>query len=79
MQVRYAVWLELVGKVQNLTKQPFVVRQGDRREYVYYAQIVKRGSPDKAVARFDPASCRACAPVTTPLYNAENARETVVE
>lgn len=41
-------------------------------------KFVKRGSPDKAVARLDPASCRACAPIATPLYNQENARETMV-
>ncbi|WP_375421452.1 hypothetical protein [uncultured Sphingomonas sp.] len=41
-------------------------------------KFVKRGSAATAVARFDPASCRACTPVATPLYNAENARETVI-
>lgn len=41
-------------------------------------KFVKRGAPGQPVARFDPASCQACTPVTTPLYNAENARETVI-
>ncbi|KQM19929.1 hypothetical protein ASE73_04015 [Sphingomonas sp. Leaf24] len=41
-------------------------------------KFVKRGSADAPVARFDPASCRACTVVTTPLYAAENARETVI-
>lgn len=38
LQARYtmAPGLELVGQVQNLTKEPFVVRQGIRREYVNY-------------------------------------------
>lgn len=38
VQARYAVGpgLELVGQVQNLTKSPFVVRQGVRRDYVNY-------------------------------------------
>lgn len=41
-------------------------------------KFVKRGSPDRPVARFDPASCPACTPIATPLFNAENARETVI-
>ena len=41
-------------------------------------KFVKRGTPSAPVARFDPASCRACTPVDTPLYNAENGRETVI-
>ncbi|VXC99796.1 hypothetical protein [Sphingomonas sp. 8AM] len=41
-------------------------------------KFVKRGAPGQPVARFDPVSCPACTPVTTPLYNAENARETVI-
>ena len=38
MQARFAVrnGLDLVGQVQNLTKEPFVVRQGRRREDVNY-------------------------------------------
>lgn len=38
LQLRYAVrdGLELVGQVQNLTREPFVVRQGVRRDYVNY-------------------------------------------
>ena len=28
--------VELVGQVQNLTKEPFIVRQGVRRDYVNY-------------------------------------------
>lgn len=38
LQARYTVrdGLELVGQVQNLTKEPFVVRQGIRRDYVNY-------------------------------------------
>ncbi|MEJ8631882.1 hypothetical protein P0F65_23025 [Sphingomonas sp. I4] len=41
-------------------------------------KFVKQGSPDRPVARFQPESCPACAPVTTPLFNADNPRETVV-
>ena len=41
-------------------------------------KFVKRGPADGPVARFDPASCLSCTPVTTPLFNAENARETVI-
>jgi hypothetical protein len=41
-------------------------------------KFVKRGAAATAAARFDPASCRACTSVTTPLYNAENGRETVI-
>lgn len=41
-------------------------------------KFVKRGSAGRPVARFDPASCPACTPIATPLFNAENARETVV-
>ncbi|MDR6116279.1 MULTISPECIES: hypothetical protein [unclassified Sphingomonas] len=41
-------------------------------------KFVKHGSPDRPVARFQPESCPACAPVTTPLFNADNPRETVV-
>ncbi|MCU6454611.1 TonB-dependent receptor [Sphingomonas sp. A2-49] len=38
MQARFTVrhGLELVGQVQNLTTEPFVVRQGVRRRYVNY-------------------------------------------
>lgn len=38
LQARYAIreGLELVGQVQNLTREPFVVRQGFRRDYVNY-------------------------------------------
>ena len=38
LQARYTVreGLDLVGQVQNLTKEPFVVRQGLRRDYVNY-------------------------------------------
>ncbi|VXC99800.1 TonB-dependent receptor [Sphingomonas sp. 8AM] len=38
LQARYAVrdGLELVGQVQNLTKEPFIVRQGVNRDYVNY-------------------------------------------
>ncbi|OAN63947.1 hypothetical protein A7X12_19110 [Sphingomonas sp. TDK1] len=41
-------------------------------------KFAKRGSPGGPVARFDPASCPACTPVSTPLFNADNPRETVV-
>lgn len=41
-------------------------------------KFVKRGPSSVPAARFVPASCPACAPVTTPLFNAENARETVI-
>ena len=41
-------------------------------------KFVKHGSPSAPVARFDPASCAACTPVTTPLFSADNPRETVV-
>ena len=38
LQARFAVrdGVELVGQVQNLTKEPFVVRQGVQRDYVNY-------------------------------------------
>lgn len=38
LQARYALrpGIELVGQVQNLTKEPFVVRQGVNRDYVNY-------------------------------------------
>ncbi|MCU6454610.1 hypothetical protein LPN01_11025 [Sphingomonas sp. A2-49] len=39
-------------------------------------KFVRRGAGP--AMRFDPASCPACAPVTVPLFNADNARETVV-
>lgn len=48
----------------------------DRVEIVL--KFVKRGSPADPVARFDPATCPVCTPVTTPLFNADNPRETVV-
>ncbi len=41
-------------------------------------KFVKRSSAAAATLRFDPASCRVCTPVTTPLYNADNPRETVI-
>lgn len=34
--------LKLVGQVQNLTKDPFVVRQGVNRDYVNYYFPVSR-------------------------------------
>lgn len=49
---------------------------GDTVEIVL--KFVKRGSPSAPVAHFDPASCPACTPVTTPLFNADNPRETIV-
>ncbi|MDJ0278302.1 hypothetical protein QLH51_16005 [Sphingomonas sp. 2R-10] len=41
-------------------------------------KFVKRGAADLPVARFDPTSCSSCTVVTAPLFNAENARETVI-
>ncbi|MET3437323.1 hypothetical protein [Sphingomonas sp. 1185] len=41
-------------------------------------KFVKHGSPDSPVARFQAESCTACVPVTTPSFNADNPRETVV-
>lgn len=41
-------------------------------------KFVKDGPADGPAARFDPASCPSCTAVTTPLFNAENARETVI-
>ncbi|KQN81618.1 hypothetical protein ASE90_13020 [Sphingomonas sp. Leaf67] len=41
-------------------------------------KFVKRRPATGPVARFDPASCPSCTAVATPLFNAENARETVI-
>jgi hypothetical protein len=41
-------------------------------------KFVKQSPADGPVARFDPASCPSCTAVTMPLFNAENARETVI-
>lgn len=41
-------------------------------------KFVKHDQANGPVARFDPASCPSCTAVTTPLFNAENARETVI-
>jgi hypothetical protein len=41
-------------------------------------KFVKRTGVDGPAVRFDPASCPACTPVDDPLFNADNARETVI-
>lgn len=68
-------WIAVLAAAGSLT---LPARAQSRDPVTVVLKFVKRGSPDRAIARFDPASCHACAPVTTLLYNAENARETVV-
>lgn len=41
-------------------------------------KFVKRDGVDGPAVRFDPASCPACRLLETPLFNADNPRETVV-
>lgn len=51
----------------------------DHREEVRVVlKFVKRDGAGSYPVRFDPASCKACRVVDEPLFNADNARETVI-
>lgn len=75
--VRRAIRIALAGlSLTTASAQGAGVPADDRVEIVL--KFVKRGASAVPAARFVPASCAACAIVDTPLFNADNARETLV-
>jgi len=73
-----AGWALLCGALLSAAPALAASPQGAGDAVQIVLKFVKHGSPDSPVARFDAASCPACEPVTTPLFNADNPRETVV-